>query len=73
MRYAPYKRIVFHNKFGYPEGILDRETGIESILNLWFADPLKLKEYNEALKNESIILKTGEVESKYWLNIKNKQ
>ena len=73
MWYAPYRRIVFHNKFGYPEGILDRETGIESILNLWFADPLKLKEYNEALKNESIILKTGEVDVKYWLNIKNSQ
>ena len=33
--YAPYHRIVFQNKFSYPESILDRESGMESLLYLW--------------------------------------
>jgi|WetSurMetagenome_2_1015567.scaffolds.fasta_scaffold01760_2 microcin C transport system substrate-binding protein len=65
--YAPYHRIAFHNQFKYPESILDRETEIESILYLWSFDPEKLKMYNEALEDKSIMLDTGNCVNKFWL------
>ncbi|MCX6156699.1 MAG: ABC transporter substrate-binding protein [Ignavibacteriae bacterium] len=71
--YAPYHRIVFQNKFGYPESILDRETGMESLLHLWYIAPDKSEMYNKAVKDESIFLEPGETDSRYWQQNKEKK
>ncbi|MDD5361318.1 MAG: ABC transporter substrate-binding protein [Ignavibacteria bacterium] len=68
MWYAPYQRLVFHNKFGYPDGILDKVSFLPSIPVLWFNDPEKAYEYDEAVKDAKITLPSGEVENKYWIN-----
>jgi len=71
--YAPYQRIVYHNKFGYPEGILSREYGIESVLYLWYCDTKKTFEYDEALKDKNKNLKLEDIDNKYWLMLKDKK
>ncbi|MFZ4590774.1 MAG: ABC transporter substrate-binding protein [Ignavibacteria bacterium] len=71
--YAPYHRIVFQNKFGFPESILDKETGIESLLYLWYNDPIKNENYNKAIKDESIFLESGDIDCKYWLKLKDRK
>jgi len=73
MWYAPYQRIAFHNKFGFPEGILGRDGGPESILSLWYCDSEKIESYNEALKNAGKNMEKGEVDNKYWINLKDKK
>ncbi|MBI5402228.1 MAG: hypothetical protein HY959_02410 [Ignavibacteriae bacterium] len=72
MWYAPYQRIVFHNKFGYPEGILGRINGSESALYLWYCDSEKISAYNDAINNAGKIIDKGEVDNKYWLLLKEK-
>jgi ABC-type oligopeptide transport system substrate-binding subunit len=68
MWYAPYQRIVFHNKFGYPEGVLDKVNFLQSVPVLWFNDPEKAYEYDEAVKDTKIIIPSGEVENRFWIN-----
>ncbi|MCE1166112.1 MAG: extracellular solute-binding protein [Bacteroidetes bacterium] len=68
MWYAPYQRIVFQNKFGYPEGLIGRTTFVESIPVLWFNDPEKAYEYDEALKDNTKTMAPGEIENKFWIN-----
>ncbi len=68
MWYAPYQRLVFHNKFGYPDGMLGRTTFMESIPVLWYNDPEKGYEYDEALKDKTRTMPAGETDVKYWIN-----
>ena len=68
--YGPYYRIVFHNKFGFPESILGKYSGLESLLTIWYQDPNKTKEYQEALKDNNIFLKRDEIDNKYWDNLR---
>ncbi len=70
--YAPYHRLVFHNLFDYPEGLLDRDSGIESIMPYWSFSPEKIEKYLEALKDNNILLNSGETDNKYWLERKQK-
>lgn len=70
--YAPYHRIVFHNMFDYPDGLLGRESGIESILPFWSFSPEKTEKYLEALKDNSISINSRETDNKYWLDKKKK-
>lgn len=70
--YAPYHRIVFHNMFDYPDGLLDRESGIESILPYWSYNPDKIEKYLDAIKDNSIIINSGEIDNRYWLDKKKK-
>lgn len=72
MWYAPYQRIVFHNKFGYPVGILDRTKFTESIPALWYNDPETAYEYDEALKDAGKTMPQGEIDNTYWINIYKK-
>jgi microcin C transport system substrate-binding protein len=68
--YGPYHRIAFHNLFKFPECIFDKENGIESILYLWSFDPEKIKKYNKALEDKTIMFDTGVCENKFWLQNK---
>jgi hypothetical protein len=72
MWYAPYQRITFQNKFGYTDGILDMEAGVESALYLRYCDIKKITKYEEAVKDKTKMLITGETDNKYRLNLKRK-
>ncbi|KAA0209882.1 MAG: extracellular solute-binding protein [Ignavibacteriaceae bacterium] len=68
--YAPYQRIAFHNKFGYPEWMISRTGNYLTLVSIWYNDPEKLARYEEAKKDNSIKLDMGEVENKYWTTVK---
>lgn len=67
------QRIAFQNKFGYPEGILGRSTDYLVIPYLWYNDPEKLVEYEDAIKDNTKTLPTGEVDNKYWSKVKESE
>jgi microcin C transport system substrate-binding protein len=73
MWYAPYQRVAFHNKFGYPDGLYGRDSGVESILYLWYCDSEKIPAYNDALKDASKTIDKGEVDNKFWMIQKEKK
>jgi microcin C transport system substrate-binding protein len=66
--YAPYQRIVFHNKFGYPQGIISKMGNYYDVTYLWYYDPEKISDYDAAKKDNSKKLESGEMEEKFWLN-----
>lgn len=76
--YANYQRILFHNKFGYPKWYLSRfddyyggkELGIFAI---WWIDPERYAAYQEALKDKTKNLAVGEVEERFWMDLKTRE
>ncbi|MCX6165135.1 MAG: ABC transporter substrate-binding protein, partial [Ignavibacteriae bacterium] len=72
--YGPYIKVAFHNKFGFPEGIVSRNFDIIYVLPyMWFNDPEKAAEYDVAVTDKTKTLPAGEEENKYWLNLKEKK
>jgi microcin C transport system substrate-binding protein len=71
--YAPYQRIAFQNKFGYPEWMLSRIRDYLVIPSIWYNDQEKAAEYEDAKKNSSMQLEKGEVENKFWINVKERE
>lgn len=71
--YAPFQRIAFQNKFGYPEWMLSRLDDYLVIPSIWYNDPEKAAEYEDAKKNTSMQLGMGEVENKFWINVKERE
>lgn len=76
--YADYSRLLFHNKFGYPKWIVSRFDdyygGSEpSIFSFWWIDPEKFAAYEEAVKDKSKTLPTGEVDEKFWVDVENRE
>ncbi len=65
--YGPFHRIVFWNKFGYPEGYVGRGGDFLAIQSLWCLDPEREKAMNEAIADPGKKLPAGEVVDKYWL------
>ena len=45
--YSPYERIAYHNKFSYPEFSLPRKGTYYDLLQYWYYDKNKIKEYEE--------------------------
>ncbi len=71
--YAPYTRLLFWNKFGYPEYMVDRYQGdYRSVFYYWWFDPDKIAQLDEAQKKDQS-LPVGEVEVKYWLDFAEKE
>lgn len=76
--YADYQRLLFQNKFGYPKWYLARfddyyggkELGIFAI---WWLDPEKYEQYQEAVKDPNKKMDVGEVEETYWIDLKAKE
>jgi microcin C transport system substrate-binding protein len=64
---APYQRLVFWNKFGYPQGLLTRIGDYRDVPTLWWIDPEKSRTLEEAMKNPSINLGEGPSDDKYWI------
>jgi microcin C transport system substrate-binding protein len=70
---APYERIAFHNKFGYPGWILSRTDDYLIIPLMWYYDPEKAAEYDAAMKDKGKTMEIPETDSKYWLDVKAKE
>ncbi|MBK6505352.1 MAG: ABC transporter substrate-binding protein [Ignavibacteria bacterium] len=76
--YADYTRLLFHNKFGFPKWMVSRFDdyygGAEPpIFAFWWIDPAKFASYEEALKDKSKQLPTGEVDETYWVDVKKRE
>lgn len=71
--YAPYQRIAFQNKFGYPKWMLARTRDYFVIPSMWYNDPEKAAEYEDAKNNSSMQLEKGEVDNKFWINVKERE
>ena len=70
--YTPSQRVLYWNRFSYPECQFARTGDWRGILALWAVDPEKEKRLEEAKKDPSIQLKVGEVDNFYWVEY-NKQ
>jgi len=71
--FGPYQRIAFHNKFGFPEPILSRTDDYLVIPILWYNDPEKAAEYEDAKKDNKLVLEQGEVDQKFWITVKERE
>lgn len=68
--YGPYQRVAFHNKFGFPKWIIGRTTDYLAIPIMWYYDPEKAAEYDAAVLDKNKKLEQGEVDNKYWMDVK---
>ena len=66
--YAPYWRIAFWNKLGFPKGHITRTGNYQDMVALWWIDPEKADRLAQARGDSSSDLGQGEVEDKYWLD-----
>lgn len=64
---APYDRVIFWNKFGYPRGVLTRIGDNRDIPKLWWIDPEKSRQLQAAMKDQSVSMGEGAMDDKYWL------
>jgi hypothetical protein len=70
---APYQRIAFHNKFGYPKWIIGRTTDYLAIPIIWYYDPEKAAEYDAVMADKGKKMEMGEVDQKFWMDVKAKE
>jgi len=68
---APFARVAFWNKFGYPEGYLtrtDQELAPEhpDVLALWWFDPEKQAAFAKAMADPNGKLPVGPTDAHYW-------
>jgi hypothetical protein len=64
---APYERVAFWHKFGYPQGHLSRIGSFRDIVRLWWIDPERSRRLAEATRDQSIDLGEGATDDRYWL------
>jgi microcin C transport system substrate-binding protein len=63
---APFHRIAFWNKFGYPEGYVTRHGDNRDIPSLWWRDPERDRQLAQARRDSSMKLAVGATEVRYW-------
>jgi len=68
---APYQRIVYWNRYGQPAGYFTRVGDYTDLPSLWWIDPEKSQQLDEARGDSSIQLEVGETEDRYWLEFDN--
>lgn len=68
--YYPAERIAFHDKFGFPQGMLTKTGDYLTAPGLWYFDPERNAKYEEAKKDTKIVLEKFPPENKYWMEIK---
>jgi microcin C transport system substrate-binding protein len=64
---APFDRLVFSNKFGFPQGVLTRIGDYRDVPYLWWVDPEKSRRFEAAMKDTSINLGEGPADDRYWV------
>jgi len=71
-----YQRVLYWDKFGFPEYMVGRYTGdYRSAFTLWWFEPAKEQALKEAMANDTS-LPVGDVDVKYWpeyLKARNKE
>ena len=68
---APYQRIVYWNRYGQPAGYFTRVGDYTDLPSLWWIDPAKSQQLDEALGDSAIQLEVGETNDRYWLEFDN--
>lgn len=64
--YAPFRRILYWNKFGHPDYYFPRTSDYDTaVLAYWWYDPDKAAALEEAMRTGKS-LPVGEVEVRYW-------
>ena len=76
---APFARLVYWNKFGTPAGYLSRTgdsfgagTG-PGLPQMWWIDPAKDAELQQALRDSSMQMEVGPSEDHYWIEFGNNE
>jgi len=64
---APYQRIAYWNRYGQPDGYFTRVGDYTDLPSLWWIDPEKSQQLDEARGDSTIQLEVGETEDRYWL------
>ncbi|MCZ6767955.1 MAG: extracellular solute-binding protein, partial [Acidobacteria bacterium] len=65
---APFGRVAYWNKFGHPAGYFSRIGDYTDMPSLWWIDPEKLEQLDQAQRDSSIQLEVGPSEDRYWLD-----
>jgi microcin C transport system substrate-binding protein len=65
---APYERFLYWNKFGQPKGIITRIGDYRDAISLWWIDPEKNRQLEEALRDPSRKMEVGQTDDRYWLD-----
>jgi len=65
---APFQRIAYWDRFGYPEYYITRVGDFLDVIGLWWYDPEKANQLEKAQKDNSIQLPVGETISTYWVD-----
>jgi hypothetical protein len=68
---APYQRVVYWNKFGMPPGVFTRIGDYRDATGLWWFDPEKNRQLDQAMRDPSRKLEVGAPDNKYWLDFAN--
>lgn len=68
--YYPAERIAFHDKFGFPKGMLTKTGDYLTAPGLWYFDPERNAKFEEAKKDNKIVLEKFPPEEKYWMDVK---
>jgi microcin C transport system substrate-binding protein len=68
--YYPAERIAFHDKFGFPKGMLSKTGDYLTSPGIWYFDPERNAKYEEAKRDKNLQLVKFPPEDKYWLDVK---
>ena len=63
---APFWRLAFWNKFGYPESYLTRYGYYRDPLSLWWIDPQKAQQLAQAMRDDSAKMAVGPTDIHFW-------
>jgi microcin C transport system substrate-binding protein len=63
---APFHRIAYWNKFGYPESYLTRFGDQGDIVSMWWRDPEKERQVAQGMRDSSVKFAVGETDVTYW-------
>jgi microcin C transport system substrate-binding protein len=69
--YAPAARLAYWNRFGFPQGTFSRVGDYDGSLapgmpQLWWIDPAKNQQLEQALRTPSVKLEIPPVEDRHW-------
>ena len=70
---APFHRIAFWNKFGYPESMITRTGDYSDMVGLWWIDAAKSGQLAKAMADPSVTFPKVSVENRYWQEFAKKQ
>ncbi len=70
---APYERVIYWDKFGQPEGILTRIGDYRDIPSLWWVEPDKVRQLEQAQRDQSMRLVVGPSDNRYWLEFAKRE